>query len=177
MGISHFLTEGTDAVKLNCSFKHRFSDFIVNEIDQKGDVVWWQSENANLQHWKMSNFENTVPVQEEEKVEGAEPKEEPDVITLAEEHLSVIKELFTEEDYALFLTYMEELKSGVIEKSALLCLESNYADKEKRAKIHGYFKSDVKKYETDTVVDHANQMIRKIRLFLVAGMSNKNRKR
>ena len=40
-----------------------------------------------------------------------------------------------------------------------------------------YFKNTVKLYETDTVVDHANEGNRMIRLFLVAGMSNKNRKR
>ena len=126
----------------------------------------------------MANFENTVPVVEEkvEEEEGKEKEEEEDKITLSEEHLDTVRGLFTEGDYKLFLTFMEELKSGVQEKSAILCLEDNYADKDKRAKVHMFFK-EVKLYETDTVVDHANQMIRKIRLFLVAGMSNKNRKR
>jgi tRNA pseudouridine13 synthase len=72
---------------------------------------------------------------------------------------------------------MDKLRSGQEEKSALLCFRENYADKELRARIHMYFKNTVKLYETDTVVDHANEGNRLIRLFLVAGMSNKNRKR
>jgi hypothetical protein len=42
--------------KLYCTIKHRFSDFIVNEIDQNGDVVWFQAE-TNLQKWKKCNQE------------------------------------------------------------------------------------------------------------------------
>lgn len=29
---------------LNCTVKHRFSDFIVNEIDTNGEVVWFKAE-------------------------------------------------------------------------------------------------------------------------------------
>ena len=35
---------GDTLVDLKCAFKHRFSDFIVNEIDQEGEVVWFRSE-------------------------------------------------------------------------------------------------------------------------------------
>ena len=71
---------------------------------------------------------------------------------------------------------MDKLKSGQEEKSALLCFREDYADKELRARIHLYFKENVKIYETDTQVDNKNNT-RMIRLFLVAGMSNKGRKR
>ena len=43
-------------VQLNCAFKHRFSDFIVNEIDQEGEVVWFHAEE-DLQKWKASNMD------------------------------------------------------------------------------------------------------------------------
>ena len=36
--------EAGDFVTLKCAFKHRFSDFIVNEIDQEGEVVWFRPE-------------------------------------------------------------------------------------------------------------------------------------
>ena len=39
-------------VQLNCAFKHRFSDFIVNEIDEEGEVVWFRAEE-DLQKWKV----------------------------------------------------------------------------------------------------------------------------
>jgi hypothetical protein len=138
--------------------------------------------------WKMANFDNTCPgaapheppKEEEEVVE--EKKQEPeenahDGITLEQEVLDEIKTLFHEADYERFLEFMDKLRSGQEEKSALLCFRENYADKDVRAKIHMYFKNTVKLYETDTVVDHANEGNRMIRLFLVAGMSNKNRKR
>jgi hypothetical protein len=52
VGIATFLAETHDKgdfITLNASFKHRFSDFIVNELDKEtGEVVWYQSENANL---------------------------------------------------------------------------------------------------------------------------------
>ena len=31
-------------ISLNCAVKHRFSDFIVNEIDKNGEVVWFKEE-------------------------------------------------------------------------------------------------------------------------------------
>jgi hypothetical protein len=65
VGICRFLAEKdaklNDFIQLNATFKHRFSDFIVNEIDEKGEVVWYKSENNALQFWKMSNFDNQLP--------------------------------------------------------------------------------------------------------------------
>ena len=45
VGIARFLTEGLTA--LPCAIKHRYSDFIVNEIDKHGEVVWFVSELGN----------------------------------------------------------------------------------------------------------------------------------
>jgi len=50
---------------LKCAFKHRFSDFIVNEIDEQGEVVWFRPE-TDLQKWKSHNLE---AADEEEKGE------------------------------------------------------------------------------------------------------------
>ncbi len=41
--------------ELKCAFKHRFSDFIVNEIDEENDVVWFRPE-TDLQKWKECNM-------------------------------------------------------------------------------------------------------------------------
>jgi len=41
--------------------KHRYSDFIVNEIDLNGDVVWFRSELDNQNKWKVSNIRETLP--------------------------------------------------------------------------------------------------------------------
>ena len=48
VGIALFLGDFDDHkqkhVQLKCTFKHRYSDFIVNEIDEKGEVVWFRPE-------------------------------------------------------------------------------------------------------------------------------------
>jgi hypothetical protein len=36
--------KGEEPVVIKCTFKHRYSDFIVNEIDENGDVVWFKAE-------------------------------------------------------------------------------------------------------------------------------------
>jgi hypothetical protein len=45
-------------VALPCTIKHRFSDFVVNEIDEEGNVVWFTPEN-DLQKWKKGGL-NTI---------------------------------------------------------------------------------------------------------------------
>ena len=41
-GIEEFLN--SENIEISCTVKHRYSDFIVNEIDPSGKVVWFQSE-------------------------------------------------------------------------------------------------------------------------------------
>lgn len=41
-GIEEYLSSGN--VTIQCAIKHRFSDFIVNEIDENGKVIWFASE-------------------------------------------------------------------------------------------------------------------------------------
>lgn len=59
VGITRFLTEGLTA--LPCAIKHRYSDFIVNEIDKHGEVVWFVSELGNQTKWKQENIKETLP--------------------------------------------------------------------------------------------------------------------
>ena len=65
MGIALFLGDvepqaAETFVSLNCTVKHRFSDFIVNEIDKNGEVVWFRPE-TDLQRWKKANLDKTMP--------------------------------------------------------------------------------------------------------------------
>jgi hypothetical protein len=59
-------------VSLNCTVKHRFSDFVVNEIDSNGEVVWFKAE-TDLQRWKKSNIENTMPGHQNDEQQPEEP--------------------------------------------------------------------------------------------------------
>ncbi len=43
VGIEEFMS--SDNVSITCTIKHRFSDFIVNELDEFGNVIWFTPEN------------------------------------------------------------------------------------------------------------------------------------
>ena len=63
VGIKLFLADletKADPLVIKCTFKHRYSDFIVNEIDENGDVVWFKAE-TDLQRWKKANIDQTIP--------------------------------------------------------------------------------------------------------------------
>lgn len=56
-GIEEYIS--ADNVAIQCAIKHRFSDFIVNEIDENGQVVWFKAEN-DLQKWKKQNIQEAA---------------------------------------------------------------------------------------------------------------------
>ena len=51
--------------------KHRYSDFIVNEIDETGEVIWFKEEK-NLEKWKNSNLRQTLPEDVLKRIEAQE---------------------------------------------------------------------------------------------------------
>ena len=150
--------EGESGSQLNtqpirCAFKHRFGDFIVNEIDTSGEVVWFKAEE-NLQKWKKANMAQTMPaaaeVQEEEKKE--EDSTKGDGVSLYPETWEKLKELLSEEDYNLFKAHVDGIKDGSVARDKWLVLGEEFSEKERRASIHSFFKESVKLYETDTIV-------------------------
>lgn len=60
-GIQEFLAPADMMVELPCTVKHRYSDFIVNEIDETGEVIWFRSELHNEQKWRPQNMRDTLP--------------------------------------------------------------------------------------------------------------------
>jgi hypothetical protein len=48
-GIQEYLSK--ENVSIRCVIKHRFSDFVVNEIDENGKVIWFVPE-TDLQKWR-----------------------------------------------------------------------------------------------------------------------------
>jgi hypothetical protein len=57
-GIQEYLSSENSSIQ--CVIKHRFSDFIVNEIDEHGKVIWFTPE-TDLQKWKKVNIQQTLP--------------------------------------------------------------------------------------------------------------------
>ena len=47
VGITEYIDSSNKGFK--CVLKHRYSDFIVNEIDIDGNVVWVKTKDSNIQ--------------------------------------------------------------------------------------------------------------------------------
>ena len=62
VGITEYINKDNQGFK--CVLKHRYSDFIVNEIDENGNVVWIKEENKAIE-----NISNTSNEQKEELTE------------------------------------------------------------------------------------------------------------
>ena len=74
-----------------------------------------------------------------------------DGMSLYPETWTQLEELLSEVDYRKFRDYIEGLKNGSISKDTWLMLDEEFTVKERRAKVHTFFKESVKLYETDTV--------------------------
>lgn len=71
VGITEFLASPSESsssapseptlVRIHCTVKHRYSDFIVNEIDEAGNVVVFKSEQGDLKKWRKANLKETMP--------------------------------------------------------------------------------------------------------------------
>ena len=81
-----------------------------------------------------------------------------------------IRELLSEADSQKFVDYVEALKNGDVAKDKWLVLDEEFTEKERRGKVHAFFKERVKLYETDTIVKGDS---RKIQLFLKSSLSNR----
>jgi len=90
VGITEFMSE--DNVEIKCTVKHRYSDFIVNEIDEQGNVVWFPKGPQDL-----SAFEK--PQEDAANIDASIP----------EGSLAKLKELLSEEDFTNFTNYLSDL--------------------------------------------------------------------
>jgi len=168
-GIEEYLSPGN--VTIQCAIKHRFSDFIVNEIDEHGQVIWFSPER-DLQKWKRGGPEEPKPVEGGAGEEQKEPAEEAK-IGLDEQQMEELKKLLSEEDFTKFNEYLEGVNEGAIEKTTLFTCEENIEDKGRRSAIHVLFKA-TPVFETDTLMEKDS---RRIRVFLKNSLSqNKRRK-
>jgi len=61
VGIEEFMMAADKNIEIRCTVKHRYSDFIVNEIDEDGKVIWFESEQSNLEKWRGVNIKQTLP--------------------------------------------------------------------------------------------------------------------
>ena len=91
-------------------------------------------------------------------------------MSLYPETWTALKELLSETDYTKFVDYIEGLKNGDVAKDKWLVLDEEFTEKERRGKVHAFFKEHVKLYEADTIVKGES---RRIQLFLKSSLSNR----
>ena len=102
-----------------------------------------------MQKWKLVMFPSTAAVPEEEKKEPESVQS--DGMSLYPETWTQLEELLSEGDYRKFREYVEGLKNGSNAKDMWLVLDEEFTVKERRTKVHTFFKESVKLYETDTI--------------------------
>ena len=85
-----------------------------------------------------------------------------------------LKEILGDEDSASFLKFTKDLEAGTVENSTILEFVGDFSDKVKRTAVHQFFKSSLKKYESDTLSQGES---RKIRCFLKSGISKNKRQK
>ena len=156
--------------------KHRYSDFIVNEIDLNGDVVWFRSELDNQNKWKVCNIRETLPEDIQKKLQQIEEDDsrlENDLMVPNAEITEGLKKILGDKETERFVQFCKDLDTGAIEQSSIHDFEGNFADKARRTEVHQFFKRCLKKYETDTL--SVGDDIRTIRVFFSKAVSKKKR--
>ena len=100
-GIEEYLS--TNNVTIRCVIKHRFSDFIVNEIDENGQVVWFTPEN-DLQKWR-KGLQQPVPgaptgdEESKQSMAQATGEQEKEEVKLDEEKLAQFAKLISDKEF------------------------------------------------------------------------------
>ena len=142
VGITEFMCPENPGFK--CVLKHRYSDFIVNEIDVNGNVVWLKESNEDI------NDSNIIS---SEKKEGEDGKIEQLNEEKAEE---IIKKIFSsflnekerEDLNKLIVNYI--YKQHQINDS----IEVNFIeDKEKRRQLHENIREHFPFLDSQTIED------------------------
>lgn len=114
VGIMHFLNENTPI--LNGVIKHRYSDFVVNEIDPDG-VVATISRDTDV----IKEIEALEASKEESKKEQEPSEQGPKKIQVTEEAKTVISEVLPEEGDRL-IEHIRKLNEGLCERTEELAL-------------------------------------------------------
>ena len=90
-------------------------------------------------------------VEKLEKIDEVDLQEQNNLLIPSDEIMIKLKEIMGEQDSASFLKFTKEIEDGKIENSTILEFAGDFSDKAKRSAVHAFFKSSLKKYESDTL--------------------------
>ncbi|CAI2361379.1 unnamed protein product [Moneuplotes crassus] len=166
VGIHHYLNDNTPI--LNGVVKHRYSDFVVNEIDPEGTIATISRETDVVKE-----IEILEKSKEENKKEEGDPSEQgPKKIQVTEEAKAVISEVLPEEGDRL-LEHIRKINEGLCERTEELALD-HIEDKERRTKVHHLFRNHISDFDTYTKQIDGEK---KIMVLLKSSISKNKRKK
>jgi tRNA pseudouridine13 synthase len=156
VGISEFLSP---AVPFTAVIKHRYTDFVVNEINLNGEVVWPPKKPV-----KMEIEHKEAPPKK------AEPAEKIPIEISNDADQQLLK-LLTAEDHTSFLRFIDELNHSTAVGSQKIDVISP-EDKNDRRSLHEIIKKLSPNFDSETL-DIENKKI--IRVSFVGGGNKKRR--
>jgi len=171
VGIELFLNDENKLVK-GGSLKHRYSDFIVNEVDPSGKVVFLSTKEGDL------NDPYAEDRKEEEKKEQAAQdalteEEKKLVVPINQSQIDLVKSSLDSDNADILLSFIDRQNKELGEKNEILYF-FHIDDKEKRTAIHKLIREQFPTLETHTTEIEGE---RKITCFLAKAVSKTKRKK
>ena len=139
VGITEYLNPGLKAIK--GKIKARYSDFIVNEIDQQGKLCYISKAEVEKKVEPVTAPEK--PVEEEKKA-----------LALSEEFKEKLKQALksSKESYSGLLEFIENVTEGIVPKDTIYQFPCSSMDKGDRTAFHQLIKQNCSQFETNTVL-------------------------
>ena len=142
VGILQFLNESTP--KIDCVLKHRFSDFIVNEIDEEGKVVWLKDDSLE----NKGKIGDVIETSEEENKGKFEMTEEKAAEVIAEKFGDVLEEEERERLEKFVVEYVNKMNK-INDSFNVKYIEN----KEKRKAFHELIRGNFPFLDSETCED------------------------
>lgn len=137
----------SDNVKITGGvLKHWFTDFIVNEIDEDGNVVFLSTVNGIVDEPLILNEEK-----KEEVLEGA-------LVPINESLLEIIKSKLSDLNAELLINFIKGINEKIWEKSEM-CTLTYISEKEKWKEVHQMIKEHFPTLETHSIQENGESLI------------------
>jgi tRNA pseudouridine13 synthase len=139
VGISEYVN--IESTGFNCILKHRYSDFLVNEIDEQGNVVWLKKSEEEL-----------MPNKEEPKLQNSYIQNDSDLNSILREHFFDTKLIKSEEDLQSFKDFIEKYLNDILTNDDKLLIDY-IEDKNDRKIFHEKIRKFFEFLDSETLSD------------------------
>jgi tRNA pseudouridine13 synthase len=139
VGISEYVNTAIQGFK--CILKHRYSDFLVNEIDEGGNVVWLKKSEEEL-----------ISKIEESKSQTSYLKSDSDINSILREHFWDTKLIKSEKDLDNFKDFIDKYLNNQLANDDKLLIEY-IEDKNDRKIFHEKIRNFFEFLDSETLSD------------------------